>query len=93
MNYGDAESLTFSEITERFPDIAMALKTGTATFGSRHGEGFKDLEKRIRSFMQRLDRYASDQTVLIVSHSGPLILLVCLLMGMGVNGWWHLAYG
>ena len=89
LNYGDAESLTFSELKERFPDVAKAIINRDCDLCFPNGEGFKDLEKRIRSFMKQLEQYHPDQTVLIVSHSGPLILLVCLLLGMGVDGWWH----
>ncbi len=40
--------------------------------------------------MDRLNKHASSETILIVSHSGPLKVLVCLLLGIDQSHWWQI---
>jgi alpha-ribazole phosphatase len=90
INYGLAETLTFTEISQQFPDVAQAIINRDCGLCFPGGESFSDLEKRVQVFIKRLEGYSPEQKVLIVSHSGPIIMLVCLMLGMGVEGWWHL---
>jgi len=90
INYGDAEGLTFDEITHNFPAVGKAMVEQSCLISFPGGECFSDLEIRIRKFISDLDRYAPEQTVLIAGHSGPLTLLVCFLLGAAKESWWHL---
>ena len=51
------------------------------------GEGFEEFIERASRFLDKLDKHASSQTILIVSHSGPLKVLVCRLLGIDLGHW------
>jgi alpha-ribazole phosphatase len=89
--FGNVEGLTFEEIEQRFPDLAEALLNRDCRIGFPGGETLAEMEARLRRFIAAgLGRYTPEQTVLVVAHRGPLILLVCLLLGMNIECWWRL---
>jgi len=90
INYGDAEGLTYDEITRDFPLVGKAMVEQSCLISFPHGECFDDLEVRIHRFIKDLDRYTPEQTVLITGHSGPLTLMICFLLGAPKESWWHL---
>ncbi len=87
VNYGDAEGLTFDEISRAYPELAEAI----ADFGPKlefpGGESFTGFIDRTRTFLDRLSPQESSETILIVSHSGPLRALVCHLLGIDQSHW------
>lgn len=90
INYGQAEGLTYDEISRDYPEVGQAMIDRSCLISFPGGECFSDLEARIRTFTQELRRYSSEQTILITGHSGPLTLLVCFLLGASREMWWHL---
>ena len=85
-NFGHIEGLTFDEIQQRHPELAEELQTWkTVSFPG--GESLEDLDKRVRSFLERLDKHKDKDTVLIVSHGGPLRLIICNLLGLELEQW------
>jgi len=88
-NFGYIEGLTFDEIKRRHPELAEELQSWkTVSFPG--GESLEDLDKRVRSFLDRLGKHKEKETVLIVSHGGPLPLLICNLLGIGAEHWLQL---
>jgi len=87
MNYGDVEGLTFEEISRLYPGVAEVL----ANFGPRlkfpGGENFREFIERASKFLDELKGHTSSQTILIVSHNGPLRVLVCRLLGIDLGHW------
>lgn len=47
------------------------------------GESWNDVAQRMLSFLKEIDGKYKDQTILIVSHKGPLWLLEAVLRGLG----------
>jgi len=90
MDYGQAEGLTFQEIDQRYPKIAALMKKSDSRVAFPDGEGFKDVEARIQKFTGELKQYSPRQTVLIVTHGGPLRMLTCLLLAASLDIWWKL---
>jgi len=90
MNYGGAEGLTFDEINQNYPHIADALINRSCEINFPNGECFNDLQGRVRQFIAGLTRYKPEETLLIVAHSGPLTMLVCLLLQTGNECWWRI---
>ncbi|MBI4187638.1 MAG: histidine phosphatase family protein, partial [Chloroflexi bacterium] len=88
VNYGSIEGLTFQEIKDRYPDIAELITNfSLEQLSFPGGESFTDFIERTSKFVSRLEKHAPEQTVLIVSHSGPLRVLVCHLLGLGMEHW------
>ncbi len=88
-NFGRIEGMTFAEIGAKFPDLAEELSNGSAV-AFPGGENIEELDGRVREFLGRLKDVKPAATVLIVSHGGPLRLLVCHLLGIGTRHWQQL---
>jgi broad specificity phosphatase PhoE len=87
VDYGECEGLTFSQIKERFPTVAEGVVAPEQGLEFPGGESFAAMVKRITRFKERLAGHAPNDTVLIVSHSGPLRSLVCSLLGISQGCW------
>jgi len=99
-NFGFIEGCTMEEIRQRYPELAEEL-LNWKTVSFPGGESLEDLDKRVRSFLDRLedldkrvhsfldrlDKNRGKETVLIVSHGGPLRLLIGNLLGLKLEYW------
>ena len=72
VNYGSCEGLTFQEISDQYPDVAEGCINFTPELVFPEGESFKEFIERSSKFLDRLDKHQPSETILIVSHSGPL---------------------
>jgi alpha-ribazole phosphatase len=85
-NFGDIEGLTFEEIKKKYPVLAQELidrKTGAFP----GGETIKQLNERVQTFLKRLKKHKSGETLLIVAHGGPIRLIICNLLGVRLEHW------
>lgn len=92
VNYGEVEGLTYPEIRQRYPEVAESVANFTLRLNFPGGESFEEFIERVSKFADRLNRHAPSETVLVVSHSGPLRTLVCALMGIAHTCWWQLRF-
>ena len=87
MNYGDCEGLTFQEISSLYSELAELITNFSLELRFPGGEGFEGFIERTTKFLDRLNKHTAEQTILIVSHSGPLKVLVCRLLGIDLGHW------
>ena len=87
INYGDCEGLTFQEISNLYPEVGNMVSDFNIRLKFPGGESFEGFIERTSRFLDRLDRHDYAQTILIVSHSGPLRVLVCRLLGIDMAHW------
>ncbi len=87
INYGDAEGLTFREMGHRYPEVTEAIRNFSLEVKFPGGESFEEFIARTSTFLDRLNKYSPEQTILIVSHSGPLRVLICNLLGIDQSYW------
>jgi len=85
INFGEIEGLTYHEIDRLYPELTKSWYTKTQTFRYPGGESIKEVYCRVQKFAQRLDSHISEETILIVAHSGTLKMLVCNLLGLGLQ--------
>jgi alpha-ribazole phosphatase len=88
-SFGYAEGLTFKEISQKFPDLAEELARGTAV-SFPGGESLEQLNQRVRGFLEKLELHKPESKVAIVAHGGPLRLIICNLLGLGIQHWLQL---
>ncbi len=86
INYGEVEGLTFEEIKSRYPDVARCCVDWSQDLKFPGGETFEEFTGRIGKFSPKL-RNATEQTILVVAHGGPLRVLLCYLLGMDLKHW------
>ncbi len=87
INYGDAEGLTFEEISRLYPELAESIANFNLQLEFPGGESLEGFIERTSKFVDRLEKHEPSETILIVSHSGPLKMLVCHLLGIDKSHW------
>ncbi len=86
INFGEVEGLTFSEIGQRYPELAVAWPNRDLAFRFPGGESIGELNCRVTNFYDRLQKRDPEETALVVAHSGVLRLLICHLLRIDT---WH----
>jgi alpha-ribazole phosphatase len=85
-NFGEIEGMTFAEIEKHYPALARELRDRkTGAFPG--GETLEQLNERVKTFLKRLEKHKSEETMLVVAHGGPLRLIICNLLGLGLEHW------
>jgi len=92
MNYGNVEGLTFAEIRSLYPEVAEMCVNFSLELAFPGGENFTGFMNRTIKFLDRLNDHEPLPTVLIVSHNGPLRVLVCHLLGIDPGCWWQIRF-
>ncbi|MCH8864386.1 MAG: alpha-ribazole phosphatase [Chloroflexi bacterium] len=87
INFGKVEGLNFKEISQQYPALAADWSTRDLNFRFPEGESIGDLNRRVSQFLNRLEKHAPEDTLLIVAHSGVLRLLVCQLLEIAPQHW------
>ncbi len=87
VNYGSCEGLTFQEISRLYPEVAELITNFSLRLKFPEGESFEEVIKRTITFLDKLEKHTPSETILIVSHSGPLRVLVCHLLGIDQSHW------
>jgi alpha-ribazole phosphatase len=85
MSFGSLEGKTFEEINGIFPGWDHAV----FDFTFAGGEKLDDIVIRIKSFLDELKKQDENSNILVVTHSGCLRVMLCLLMDIDVNKWWQ----
>ncbi len=89
LNFGLCEGLTFQQISERYPEGVTIWRGREHAKPFPGGESLQQLAERISRFLQKLPQADMDEKTLIVSHTGALSVMVCLLLGIGLDHWWQ----
>lgn len=71
-DFGRCEGLTYAEISERFPDDAMAMKRRDADHVPPDGESRRQHQQRVVACVERLARTHAGASILAVTHGGVL---------------------
>ncbi len=85
MDFGKLEGKTYKEIIEIFPDWDPAV----FDFTFAGGENLDSLAIRIKSFVAMLKELDEGSNILVVTHSGCLRIILCLLLDIDINKWWQ----
>lgn len=91
-NYGEVEGLTLDEISRLYPEVAESVVNFNLRLKFPGGESFAEFTERVSKFLPTLKQHSSSRTLLVVSHSGPLRVLVCRLLGIDLNCWWQIRF-
>ena len=87
INFGNVEGLTFKEISQLYPELTALWFTQSPNFKFPGGESIVEFDNRVKEFLQRLEKHAPEETILIVAHSGVLRLIICNVLGIEPWRW------
>ena len=90
LNYGICEGMTFGEIGRDYPDVAKQCIDFTPELEFPEGETFTAFAGRVIRFLKRVEDGKHAGPVLVVSHNGPIKVLICHLLGISMEHWWQI---
>jgi broad specificity phosphatase PhoE len=86
MNFGAFEGLTHEQLLERYPVLYRDWVDDPARVQPPGGERLGDLCARVREKMAALLSQHAGQTVAVVTHGGPIRVLLCDALQLDVSG-------
>lgn len=92
IDFGEAEGMVFAEIKQRYPGIASdfrAWATRSPAVQVPGGESIAQLAARVARFAEKIKEHQPGETVLVVAHGGSLQVLICMLLGIGLEHWFQ----
>jgi len=89
MAFGDWEGLTWGEIQARWPERVAAWLENPLNVAPPAGETLQQVAVRVQDFCQDVMRRKDDLAIMVVSHGGPLRVLLCLALGLSVREHWR----
>lgn len=86
-NFGTWEGLSRAEVLARSEDDARRLRAWErdATVAPPGGESFANMQERVCAVVEQLAQEHPDQTIALVSHVGPIKVLLCAAMGAPIS--------
>jgi broad specificity phosphatase PhoE len=91
-HFGTWEGLSRAEVLARSPEDAHHLQEceRDMAMAPPAGESFADMQKRVCAAVSQLARAHSTQTIVLVSHVGPIKALLCAAMGAPLTSSFHI---
>lgn len=94
INFGEWESLTYSEIDATWPGQIESLYQNPAGQLIPGGESVEMVQERAwRALQKELDKMEEGQRLLVVAHGGTIRTLLCALTGIPLHCLWRLGQG
>lgn len=90
IDFGRLEGLAFDEVNRLYPEVARQWLERDPGLAYPGGESLAELDERVRAFTRRLKGHTSEETLLIVAHSGVLRTLACQLLNMPPEYRWQI---
>ncbi len=93
MSFGDWEGLNYTQIAQRFPEY-LSFFTQPMQCTPPHGEPYSALLQRVKDAFELLVQAVAGNTmgdVVLVSHGGPLRVLLCWLLSVPFEQQWRLS--
>lgn len=94
IDFGDWEGLTYAQIVEQFKD-QLGFFTDPEHYSPPNGESLAHMQRRVKDALLAIvhsDDSPAAGDVVIVSHGGPLRILLCSILGMPVQRQWQLRF-
>jgi len=90
MNFGIFEGLNFVEIVEKSPKIYRRWIDNPLEVDIPEGETFTDFCNRVKKGLSFILSKNQDKQISLITHSGPIKVILCELLGCGLDKFWDL---
>jgi len=88
IDFGDWEGKTHDEIQREWRGLLDEWEREPSKIKIPRGESIKDLAERIRSTIKKIVSNHPDQRVAIITHGGPIRIILMDALGLGLDDWW-----
>ncbi len=91
-NFGAWEGLSRAEVLARSPQDGLLLQAWERdpSIAPPDGESLEAVRIRICALVERLAQVHADQTIVLVSHVGPIKTLLCATLGAPLSSIFHI---
>lgn len=94
INFGDWESLTYDQITGKWPGIIEEMYTTPETVTISNGESFHDVQNRAwPAVYDEIEAASEGSRILVVCHGGTNRTLICKMLELSLHYSWNFRQG
>jgi probable phosphoglycerate mutase len=90
IDYGELQGLTHSEASQSHYELYSKWRTVPAQVRFPAGERLADVQTRLLALLDEIVDRHSGETVILVGHQIVNKVLACTLLGLDLNGIWHI---
>jgi len=90
MNFGIIEGLSHQEALEQHREIYRKWLNDLTHFTMPGAENLIDLQSRVKKFTDEIREIQEDSTIGVVTHAGPIKLVLCDVLGIDIKGFWKI---
>ena len=85
--FGIWDGLYFQEIEQKYPEAYLSWKQDQAGYSPEGGETMYDVLERVNMVLESIIKDHKNQTVIVVSHVGPIRLCIADALGMPLSAY------
>lgn len=85
INFGEWEGLTFSEIEEKYPQLAEKWAKNPMCCKPPEGEHIKEVEQRVGKTIDMIISKNPDKKILISTHGGIVRIIIAYLLDLSLS--------
>jgi broad specificity phosphatase PhoE len=90
LHFGEWEGLALTEVKARYPDMLHAWFTAPQSVRFPGGEGLDEVRQRSSAALAELAARHEGTTIGLVAHTVVNRVLLCAVLGLGNDHFWHL---
>ncbi|NQU95018.1 MAG: alpha-ribazole phosphatase [Candidatus Omnitrophica bacterium] len=90
INFGEFSGLTFADVESKYPGTYKAWIENPESVKIPNGESLPDLARRVDRFFERITKDNLKGNVAIISHGGPIRILLLGLQRRGLDKFWEI---
>lgn len=93
LNFDIFEGMNYDEIIKRHPDLYRSWVNDPLRLKVAHVENLKELSVRVKKRLGLILYGQGDDNIAIVTHGGPIRVIICKVMGYGLDKFWQVGQG
>ncbi len=90
MNFGLFEGLKYQDIVRKYPTLYRDWVDNPEKVKIPNGEGLKHLNRRVKQRLSFILSQNEGETIVFVSHSGPIRVILCDALNFDLNMFWQI---
>ncbi|MDD5084580.1 MAG: histidine phosphatase family protein [Candidatus Omnitrophica bacterium] len=90
MDFGVFQGLRYDDIMEKYPALYTEWINNVAGVNIPGGESFERLRERVSKGLVSILSRHGEGTVALVSHGGPIRIILCEALGFGLEKFWEI---
>jgi len=90
LSFGIFGGLKYAQIMKKYPEMYSKWIKNTENYKIPGGESLKCLHKRVKAELKRIISRHRGETIAIVTHGGPIRVVLCDILKLGLGMFWDL---